>query len=155
MYISDWKIFHLVSSSSEVKRIHSVVSDSLVTHGLEPYQAPPSKGFSRQLLQVISGPRNRTHISCVSSIGSRFFTNAPLGMLFSVYGKMQVSRLIEIIPEICISAMLGQNPEFSHSKFSSGLIVGSGCSLEIDRHLLSVFNTGDIRYSFLLELPQG
>ena len=107
------------------------------------------------LLQVITRRRNRTHVSCVSSIGSRFLTNAPLGMPFSVYGKMQVSRLIEIILEICVSAMLGQNPKFSHPKFSSGLIVGSGCSLEIDRYLLSVFNTGNIRYSFLLEFPQG
>ena len=45
-----------------------------------------------------------------------------------MYGKMQESGLTEVILFKCISALWGQDPEF-FTPSSSGLPVGSGCSL--------------------------
>ena len=47
---------------------------------------------------------------------------------FLMYRKMQESVFIEVIPLICISAIWGRHPVFSHPELS-GLTVGSGCSL--------------------------
>ena len=40
------------------------------------------------------------------------------------YGKMQESGLIEIIPLICVSALLGQYPVFSQPEFPQGSTLG-------------------------------
>ena len=52
---------------------------------------------------------------------------------FPCIGKVQESGLPEIIPFICISAIWGQYPMIFHFLSSSGLPVGSGCSLMADR----------------------
>ena len=44
-----------------------------------------------------------------------------------MYGKMQESGLIEIIPLICTSAIWGQRPVLSHPE-------GSGCTVEVGFH---------------------
>ena len=66
---------------------HSVISDSLRPHGLQPtrllcpWDSPgkrPRVGY-HFLLQGTSQPKELTHVSCISSIANGFFTTEPPG----------------------------------------------------------------------------
>ena len=66
----------------------SIVFDSFETPWKEDHQAPLSVGFPRQEYwsglpfpppEESSRLRDRTHVSCVSCIGGRFFTAEPRG----------------------------------------------------------------------------